>query len=141
MNPLTILKSAKVFVIAGVVLFGLMMVNSFLKNERAETDALITANATAVSAEARAQTLATANAQLEAIAEAQAEALRQASVAMEEPAERFQAIEETQREQTAVLEGQRLQNAIRGKRTLVERLANRATKERFDEVESIFNED
>lgn len=141
MNPMAILKGSKFFVIAALVGYGLWFVNDYRNDQAAVRDALITANADAVSAKAQAQTFATANAQLEAITETQAEALRQASVAMTESAERFRAIEETQQAQTEVLEGQRLQNAIRGKRTLVERLANRATKERFDEVESIFNED
>ena len=44
-----------------------------------------------------------------------------------------------QAEQKALLEGDRLERAVRGKRELVERLSNRATRERFDEVEEIFN--
>lgn len=125
--------------IAGVVAFGLYIANDFRKDQQAKTDALITANATAVSAEARAQTLRTANAQLEAISKAQTEALRLAQEAMRESAERFQEIERNQREQTALLEGNRLNEAVRGKRELVERLSNRATRERFDEVEEIFD--
>lgn len=134
-----ILKASKFFVIAGVLGYGLYIVNDFRLDQQAKTDALITANATAVSAEARAQTLTTANAQLEAISKAQTEALRQAAAAMEESAERFREIEQNQQEQKALLEGNRLNEAIRGKRELVERLSNRATRERFDEVEQIFD--
>lgn len=139
MNPLMILKGAKVFIIAGVILYGLMMVNNFRKDEQAETDALLTANAERVSALAHAQTLATANAQLEAITNAQAESIKQSAAAMAKSAEHFEAIERNQEEQKRLLEGKRLNNAVRGKRELVERLANRATKERFREVEQIFD--
>ena len=139
MNPVLIMKSVKLFAILGIVTFILMQVNDFRKDQQAKTDALITANATAVSAKARAQTLAAANAQLEAISAAQAEAMRLSAIAMEESAERFREIEKNQAEQKALLEGNRLNKAIRGKRQLVENLANKATRERFDEVEQIFD--
>jgi hypothetical protein len=139
MNPLMILKGAKVFVIAGVIMYGLTMVNDFRKDEQAETDALLTANVKMVSALAHAQTLATANAQLEAVNNAQAESIKQSAIAMAESAQHFETIERNQKEQKSLLEGNRLNNAVRGKRELVERLANRATKERFREVEQIFD--
>lgn len=138
-SPAAILKGSKFFVIAALVAYGLWFVNDYRKDQQEQRDALITANATAVSAEAKTQVLATANAQLEAISEAQAEALVAATAAMEESTERFQVIEQNQQEQKELLEGNRLNNAIRGKRTLVQRLANRATRERFDEVEAIFD--
>ena len=139
MNPMAILKGSKFFVIAALVGYGLWFVNDWRQDQAAQRDALITANADAVSAKAQTQAFATANAQLEAIAETQAEALVAASAAMQESAEQFQEIQRVQQEQSAVLEGNRLNNAIRGKRELVERLSNRATRERFDEVEAIFD--
>lgn len=139
MNPMMILKGAKLFAIIGVVAFALYQINDFRKQEQAETDALITANATAVSAEAKAQVLATANAQLREISKAQTEALRLAAEAQAAMQSEFAEIKKTQLEQKALLEGDRLANAVRGKRELVERLSNRATRERFDEVEEIFD--
>lgn len=138
-NPMMILKGSKFFIIAALVAYGLWFINDYRKDQQEQRDALITANATAVSAEARAQAIATANAQLEAVSRAQTEALLAAAVAQEEMAKEFAEIKKTQIEQKALLEGDRLQNAVRGKRELVERLANRATRERFDEVEAIFD--
>ena len=139
MNPLMILKGAKWFAIAGLVAFALYQLNDYRKTEQAETDALITANATAVSAEAKAQALATANAQLEAVNRTTTEALLKAVEKQEELREEFNKFRKTQLEQKELLEGDRLNRAIRGKREWVERLSNRATRERFDEVEEIFD--
>lgn len=139
MNPMMILKGAKWFAIAGLAAFVLYQFNAFVKSERAETDALITANATAVSAQARAQALATANAQLEAVNRAQTDALLKAAEAQEELRQEFAEMRKTQLEQKELLEGDRLNRAVRGKREWVERLSNRATRERFDEVEEIFD--
>lgn len=136
---MAILKGSKFFIIAALVAYGLWFVNDYRNDQQEQRDALITANADAVSAKAQTQAFATANAQLEALAETQAEALVAASAAMEESAEQFQEIRRVQEEQSQMLEGNRLNNAIRGKRTLVERLSNRATRERFDEVEAIFD--
>lgn len=138
-SPMAILKGSKFFIIAALVAYGLWFVNDYRNDQQEQRDALITANADAVSAKAQTQAFATANAQLEALAETQAEALVAASAAMEESAEQFQEIRRVQEEQSQMLEGNRLNNAIRGKRTLVERLSNRATRERFDEVEAIFD--
>ena len=140
MNPMAILKGSKFFVIAALVGFGLWFVNDWRLDQAAQRDALITANADAVSARAQTQVFATANAQLEAIAETQAQALEEARVAMEEARRQNAEIRATQLAQKAVLEDTtRLQNAITGRRTLVQRLANRATRERFDEIEAIFD--
>lgn len=140
MNPMAIVKGAKVFAIVGALSFALYIVNDWRLDQAAQRDALITANATAVSAEARAQAIATANAQLEAVAESQAVALAQAAEAMRESAEQFEEIQRTQLEQKAVLEDlSQLERAVDGRHTLVVRLANRATRERFDEVEAIFD--
>jgi hypothetical protein len=134
-----ILKGSKFFIIAALVAYGLWFVNDYRKDQQAERDALITANAERVSAEARAQTINIANQQLRAVNKAQTEALLAAAKAQEEMAVQFSEIQKTQQEQKALLEGDRLQKAVRGKRELVERLSNRATRERFDEVEDIFD--
>lgn len=138
-NPMMILKGSKFFIIAALVAYGLWFVNDYRKDQQAERDALITANAERVSAEARAQTINIANQQLRAVNKAQTEALLAAAKAQEEMAVQFSEIQKTQQEQKALLEGDRLQKAVRGKRELVERLSNRATRERFDEVEDIFD--
>ena len=139
MNPLMILKGAKVFLIIGAVVFLTATLKTCENNRVAERDAAITANAEKVSAQANAAALATANAQLEAIAKATAAALEAAAEARVEIDARFVAIQKTQQEQKSLLENNRLNVLLRDKRGLILRLANKATRERFDEVEAIFD--
>ena len=139
MNPLMILKGAKVFVIVAVLAYGLTVLKGCEANRVAERDAAIAANAEKVSAQANAAALATANAQLEALAHATASALQAAAEARIKTDSEFIEIRKAQQEQKALLEGNKLNRAVGGKRELVERLANRATRERFDEVEGIFD--
>ena len=139
MNPLMILKGAKLLAILVVLTLGLTQLKTCEANRVAERDAAIVANANKVSAQAHAANLAIANQQLEAIAkqwnEAQA-AAEQARIVIDE---QFVEIERTQREYNSLLEGNRLNEAVRGKRTLIVIRANKATRERFDEVEDIFD--
>jgi len=140
MNPLAILKGAKVFLIIAVAMAALAFLNKCENTRVAERDAAITANAEKVSAQANAAALATANAQLEAIAKATAAALEAAAKARVEIDSRFVAIQKTQNEQKAILESNRLDKLISGrKRSLVLLRVNKATRERFDEVEAIFD--
>ncbi len=139
MNPLMILKGAKVFVIVAVMAFGLTVLKTCEKNRVAERDAAITANAEKVSAQANAANLDIANQQLQVIAEAQANALEAAAAARVKIDTEFQEIRQVQNEQKSLLEGNRLNNAVAGRRELIESLANKATRERFDEVEAIFD--
>lgn len=104
-----------------------------------ERDAAITANAEKVSAQANAAALATANAQLEAIARATAAALEAAAKARVEIDDRFIAIQKSQNEQKILLEGNRLNALVKDKRGLILLRVNKATRERFDEVEAIFD--
>jgi hypothetical protein len=140
MNPLAILKGAKIFLIIGAVIFATSVLKSCESNRVAERDAAIVANAEKVTAQANASALAIANAQLDAINRETLRSLEIATKAQQELATRFGEIQKGQAEQKALLEGDRLQKAVRGKRELVEKMANRATMERFNEVESIFNE-
>jgi hypothetical protein len=64
---------------------------------------------------------------------------RQAELARAIIDEQFEEIERTQRENNRLLEGNRLNNAVRAKPGLIENRANAATRERFDEVEDIFD--
>lgn len=139
MNPLTILKGAKVFLIIGVIAGSLGVLNKCENNRVAERDAAITANAEKVSAQANAANLAIANRQLEAITKAQAEALLAVAQAREKIDEQFVHLQKTQQEQKSLLEGNRLNDAVRSKRSLIVIRANKATRERFDEVEDIFD--
>lgn len=140
LNPLAILKGAKVFLIIGVAMATLAFLNKCENTRVAERDAAITANAEKVSAQANAAALATANAQLEAIARATAAALEAAAKARVEIDSRFVAIQKTQQEQKSLLEGNRLNTLVSGrKRTLILLRVNKATRERFDEVEAIFD--
>lgn len=138
-SPMAILKGSKFFIIAGLAAFALLAINDYRKDQQAERDALIELNAEKVSAEARAQTLDMANTQLRAVNDAQTKALAAMAKAQADLEKKFVEIQKTQAEQKALLEGDRLNRAVRGKRELVERLSNRATKERFDEVEEIFD--
>lgn len=140
MNPLAILKGAKIFLIIGAVIFLTTVLKTCEANRVAERDAAITANAEKVSAQANAANLATANKQLEAVAKAQSEAMVAAAQARENIDAQFKAIEKLQQSQKALLEGDRLSKAIKKKRSLVIIRANEATRERFDDVESIFND-
>ncbi len=140
LNPLAILKGAKVFLIIGAAIFLTSTLKTCEKNRVAERDAAITANAEKVSAQANAAALATANAQLEAIATATAAALVAAAEARVAIDDRFIEIQKTQQEQKAILEDSRLDKLISGrKKSLVLLRVNKATRERFDEVEAIFD--
>ena len=139
MNPLMILKGAKIFVIVAVLGYGLTVLKGCEDNRVAERDATIVANANKVSAQANAATLAIANAQLEALTEQRDEAQRQAEQAQRESAVRVREVRKLQGEQKALLEGNKLNEAVRNNRERIERLANKATRERFDEVEAIFD--
>ena len=139
MNPLMILKGAKVFVIVAVVAYSLSVLKGCEANRVAERDATIVANAEKVSAQANAANLAIANQQLEAITKQRNEAQALAEDAQRLSAARVLEVKKLQAEQKELLEGNRLNEAVRNKRELVERMANRATRERFDEVEAIFD--
>lgn len=139
MNPLMILKGAKVFVIVALLAYGVSFLKGCEETRIAERDAAIAANAEKVSAQANAAALAVANQQLEAITESYRKSVEEYAAAQRQAAESIAVIQTAQAEQKAMLEGDRLQKAIRGKRELVEKLSNKATKERFDEVENIFN--
>lgn len=139
MNPLMILKGAKIFVIVAAMTYGLTVLKSCEANRVAERDATIVANANKVSAQANAATLAIANAQLEAITKQRDKAQAQAEEAQRLSTARVLEVKKLQAEQKALLEGNRLNEAVRNNRELVERMANRATRERFNEVENIFD--
>ena len=139
MNPLMFLKGAKIFVIVAVLGYGMSVLKGCEDNRVMERDAAIVANANKVSAQANAANMSIANAQLRAVTKARDKALAESEAALKEAAIKFAAIEKEHAAQVALLEGNRLNQAIRGKRELVEGLANKATRERFDEVEAIFD--
>ena len=139
MNPLAILKGAKVFLIIGVVIATLAFLNKCEDTRVLERDAAITANAEKVSAQANAAALAIANAQMLAMAEATAASLQAATEARAVIDGQFAEIRKNQQEQKALLEDNKLNRVLAGRgRERVERLMNKATRERFDEVEAIF---
>jgi len=140
MNPLLILKGAKVFLIIGVAIATLSFLNKCEDTRVAERDAAITANAEKVSAQAHAAALKISNDQMLAMAEATAASLQAAAEARAVIDTQFAEIQNTQQEQKVLLEGNKLNRVVSGRgRERVERLANRATRERFDEVETIFD--
>ena len=139
MNPLMILKGAKMLAIVMLLTFGLTTLKKCEDNRVAERDATIVANADKVSAQAHAANLAIANQQLEAITKQRNEAQAAADQARVVIDEQFEEIERTQRDNNSLLEGNRLNEAVRGKRSLIVIRANKATRERFDDVEDIFD--
>jgi hypothetical protein len=139
MNPLMILKGVKLLAILAVMTLGLTTLKKCEDNRVAERDAAIVANAEKVSAQAHAANLAIANQQLEAITKQRNKAQAAADAAMRDAEVLFTEIERTRRENNLLLEGNRLNEAVRGKRSLIVIRANKATRERFDEVEDIFD--
>lgn len=139
MNPLTIMKGAKMLAILAVLTLGLTTLKTCEANRVAERDATIVANANKVSAQANAATLAVANQQLRVITEQAEKAQRQAELAQEESTARVNENNRLQEENKRLLEGNRLNTLVRAKRERIEDLANAATRERFDEVEAIFD--
>ena len=140
MNPLAILKGAKVFLIIGVAMATLAFLNKCEDTRVLERDAAITANAEKVSAQANAAALTISNAQMLAMAEATAASLQAAAEARAVIDGQFAEIRKNQQEQKALLEDNKLNRVLAGRgRERVERLMNKATRERFDEVEAIFD--
>jgi hypothetical protein len=139
MNPAMILSGAKMLAIIAVLMYATSFLKGCEENRVLERDATIVAAADKVSAQAHAANLAIANAQLEAITKERDRALADAVVAQAETAAEFATIEQDHAVQMGMLEGNRLNVAIRGNRERIEKLANDATRERFDEVESIFD--
>ena len=139
MNPLMFLKGAKIFVIVAALAYGLTVLKGCEDNRVMERDAAIVANANKVSAQANAANLAIANAQLAVVIKQRDDQQRNVEIAQEVAVSKFVEIEKLQQEQKSLLEGNRLNKAVRGKRTLIILRANKATRERFDEVEAIFN--
>ena len=139
LNPTSILKGVKAFLILGVISFGLLMVNSFLKDQREVRNSLITVNAEKVSAQARAEVFAHANLQLEAVIETNDRLTAETQESLKDLNETFTAIRLEQAQQTEVLEGDRLSRLIDKKQELIELRSNKATRARFDEVETVFD--
>ncbi len=140
MNPLAILKGAKVFLIIGLAIATLAFLSKCEDTRVLERNAAITANAEKVSAQANAAALATSNAQMLAMAQATAASLQAATEARIIIDAEFQEIQKTQREQIAVLEDNKLNRLLSGRgRERVEALMNRATRARADEIENIFD--
>ena len=140
LNPLSILKGAKVFMIIGLATATLVFLNKCEDTRVVERNAAITANAEKVSAQANAAALAISNAQMLAMAEATAASLQAAAEARAVIDGQFAEIQKTQQEQKALLEDNKLNRVLSGRgRERVERLMNKATRERFDEVEAIFD--
>ena len=134
------LKGAKVFLILGVITFGLIMVSNFMKDQRSLRNKVITVSAEKVSAQARVQELANANEQLEAKANIEVVFREETRLALYELNETFTQIRLEQESQKQVLEGGQLNRLANSrKQNLIERLSNKATRARFDEVEAIFD--
>jgi len=134
-----ILKGAKLLAILAVVTFGMTQLKTCEANRVAERDATIVANADKVSAQANADAMARANLRLEAITKQRNESQAAADAAEKDADVLFKEIDLQREENSRLLEGNRLNEAVRGKRSLIVLRANKATRERFDEVEDIFD--
>jgi len=141
MNLFAILKSAKVFLILGVISAGLMMANSFMKDQRNLRDTLITTSAEKISAQARSQAMENANVVLGAALTKSLESQAASRIAVEDLNQTFAAAElEAQRQIKVLEDGDRLQRLADEKADTIMRLSNAATKERFDELATLFND-
>ncbi len=128
------------FLILGVITFGLIMVNNFMKDQRLLRATVITVNAEKVSAQARVQELVNAKVQLEAVIEVENRFREETRRELEELNETFTQIRLQQESQKQVLEGDQLNRLANSrKQNLIERLSNKATRARFNEVEAIFD--
>ncbi len=103
-------------------------------------DSLITVNAEKISEQARAQELENANVILQSVLTISLESAEESRIAVEALNEHFAEFRIESDAQKNVFDEHNLQNLANKKRGLIEKLSNKATKERFNELESLFNE-
>lgn len=142
MNVTVAIKLAKFAAVIGLVTLALITYRQMEADKQNLRDAVITANAEKVTVQARAQELENANRQLEvalSITEQSIAASNAAIIDLNRAREIAQ--EEADRQRDVLEDANRLQLIANRRTSLLERMVNRATKERFNELESLFNED
>lgn len=140
-SPAQWLGGLKWAAILAIVSFGMKIGNDFLTDARNQRNALIEANAEKVSAQARNQELSNANTLLEDAIRITQESVRASSEAITELKKQNAEAQAAAAAQKSVLtDVERLQTLANARTSLIEKMVNRATKERFDELEAIFNE-
>jgi hypothetical protein len=133
-------STAKFAIVAALVTFALVMFNKQQTDARNVRDTLLTTSAEKVSAQARSQELENSNVVLQSALEMMEESAAEYRIAVEELVESNAEarIEADARKQ--VFEDHDLQTIANKRMQTIERLSNAATKERFDELESLFND-
>lgn len=140
MNVSAILNVVKVVGVAVVLTLVLMQMKSCQKEQAQLRQDLIDANADRVSLQARSQELENANNQLESALQITRESVAASNAAIESlNREREIAQEEAANQRKVLNDVERLQSIANRRTSLLERMVNRATKERFDELEEVFN--
>jgi len=139
LGPSAIVSAVKWAAVVGVVTLALVIYQQNQKDARNMRDSLITVNAEKISQQARAQELENANVVLESALQISLESHAASAKAVEELNEQFAEARIESTEQQAVFDDHDLQNLANHRPETIERLSNRATKERFDELEDLFN--
>jgi hypothetical protein len=141
LNASAITSAVKWAAVLGVITLALITYRQSQADARNLRDALITESAAKISAQARSQELSNANIQLQSALEITSESVRISNEAITELKVQNAAAQKVAAEQKAVLNDiGRLQSVANKRTTLIEKMSNRATKERFDELELLFNE-
>lgn len=134
-----IISGVKWAAIIGVVSFALVIYQQNQVDARNMRDSLITVNAEKISNQARAQELENANVVLQSALEITKESAKNARIAIELANYHLAEARIDAQKQRKVFDEHNLSKLANAKPGLIERLSNRATKERFDELEDLFN--
>jgi len=139
--PVTaIITAAKWGAVLAVMTLALVTYRQMKEDERNMRDTLIQTNAEKISAQARSQELTNANVALEAALKITHESQRIADAAILELKRKNEiAQEEADHQRQVLADVSQLQLVATGRTKLLEKMVNRATKARFDELEGLFN--
>lgn len=133
------LSPIKFFVGAAVVAYGLLYFREMNQNQLELQQQVLDAAVEKVSVEATLQAAANANVLLIDALEERERSLMRAEERLESLQQSFLDLQEEASEQRAVFDDHNFERLVEGRPTLIESLANSATKERFDQFEQIFD--
>jgi len=130
---------AKFAAVIGLCAYALVTFNA-ARNEAADLrDAIITESAAKISSQAEAQELRNAQILLEDALQIQIDSINRANAAIRELNAEYSEYRREADAQIAVFAEHDLEALTNAKPELLERLANRATRQRFDEFELVFD--
>lgn len=133
-NASAIFAGAKIFAFIGLAYLAIDTVRDFMADQKAKTEALITANADKVGAQAMAQELKNANILMAQSLEIQKESLAIATKNIALLNEQYAEFRAIKNKEAAVFAEHDVEALTRAKPKMLERLANRATKARFEDL-------